>query len=329
MNQAQIDLLSCKKICKYCDQTFTTSEGLNRHAIKAHPFEVEVYSCYTCNKIFTRREIQAQHFKTVQHQINCKRSEGADSQIDTIIDWINMKEDDRFKAYMYEIDNIKPNPAYQKKKTENIPVFEPTLNIPLEADSNMTDPRVEMDAEEEIDNLVDNLIQAMSPMEVENYEEDIIPPPPEFADTVKTVKTEEEAQQLSKIYPDSTDSPDKSHEKSQDLHNAVIKTSKTGLNQSDLTDSDVDVITPIPQDILQILQNSTDLPPETTEKAEKATKKRKSDCIFDILLEKYLKTEEEAENSSKRRSYLPPDLPPDLYQDLSHFILSLPNDRLW
>ena len=60
--------------CKYCDLTFKSSSGFNNHMNRKHPLDITSgLHCYTCNKAFTKREIMYQHYKTVLHQINCKK----------------------------------------------------------------------------------------------------------------------------------------------------------------------------------------------------------------------------------------------------------------
>ena len=49
---------------------------------RKHPLDVTSgLHCYTCNKPFTKREILYQHYKTVLHQINCKKAQKEESDM--------------------------------------------------------------------------------------------------------------------------------------------------------------------------------------------------------------------------------------------------------
>ena len=75
MAQANIDLIGSTRKCRYCDKTFKSEAGENNHMKRIHPLDMESDArCWTCNKPFTKRQMLYQHFSTVQHQINCKKS---------------------------------------------------------------------------------------------------------------------------------------------------------------------------------------------------------------------------------------------------------------
>ena len=43
-------------------------------------------------------------YSTVLHQFNCKKYDGADSQIENITHWLEIQDRERYYAYLYEID---------------------------------------------------------------------------------------------------------------------------------------------------------------------------------------------------------------------------------
>ena len=114
--------------CEFCTGTFKSRTGLQYHIHKKHTLDTSSgLTCYTCNKIFTKRDLIENHFKTVKHQIECKR----------------LLEEDRvemtssnYRQNLYKMNNFRYRP-YQPKRVN----FVQTTLIPLESETDQQDPR--------------------------------------------------------------------------------------------------------------------------------------------------------------------------------------------
>ena len=106
----------CKKICK-------STAGLMSHMNRIHPLDSPSgLTCYTCNKLFTNRDLIENHYKTVKHKLECKklrRMEGVERttpEEDIRQYWKNLLEITQFKAPEY-----KPR-TWQNEETSSIKV---------------------------------------------------------------------------------------------------------------------------------------------------------------------------------------------------------------
>ena len=118
--------------CKFCTRTFKSKSGLQYHMQKMHPLDVDSgLSCFTCNKTFSKRDLIENHFKTVKHQLECKRLMKSDR--------VDMTTSE-YRKRLFQIDNFTCRP-YRKRKWES----DETLDIPLEKEENLhiSDPRLQ------------------------------------------------------------------------------------------------------------------------------------------------------------------------------------------
>ena len=158
MAQATVIQNGKKRSCKYCSKTCISDVGMSHHMRLKHPEKIKLYSCYTCQKDFTTEDMQTKHFSTVLHQFNCKKYDGADSQIENITHWLEIQDKERYYAYLYEIDLI------EKQSTSRNPVpiedlRTTPIEIPLENSIELRDPRLPRREEDHSDEIHAERIQ--------------------------------------------------------------------------------------------------------------------------------------------------------------------------
>ena len=74
MDQIQLEKKEDMHNCKICTQTFKSKAGLQYHMQKIHPLDLTSgLSCFICNKNFTQRYLIENHYRTVRHQIECRK----------------------------------------------------------------------------------------------------------------------------------------------------------------------------------------------------------------------------------------------------------------
>ena len=60
--------------CTYCDFKSKNQAGLINHIHRKHRIEEpSSLECWTCGKQFSKEDLLNQHYKTVLHQINCRK----------------------------------------------------------------------------------------------------------------------------------------------------------------------------------------------------------------------------------------------------------------
>ena len=131
MEKINQNIVETDQNCQFCTRNFKSEQGLNYHMQKIHPLDLTSgLSCYTCNKTFTKRDLIENHFKTVKHQLECKKlleEEKREQNCQT------------YRKLLMKMDNFKTRPI--SMKTWDLNRKQP-LNIPLESTSNLEDPRL-------------------------------------------------------------------------------------------------------------------------------------------------------------------------------------------
>ena len=142
--------------CKFCSFTAKSPNGLQNHIHRIHKLETPSgLECWTCGKQFTKQNLIDQHYKTVLHQINCKKSQFQQEEsemppqtIQNIIQEHQEKRENKQKRSFQCIPIEKPGTSdIQKiKRRHEIPFqylrTEPAI-IPLERTMPQSDPRSE------------------------------------------------------------------------------------------------------------------------------------------------------------------------------------------
>ena len=141
--------------CKFCSFTAKSLNGLQNHIHRKHSLETPSgLECWTCGRQFTKQNLIDQHYKTVLHQINCKKlqneekSEMPPQTIQNIIQEHQEKREKQCKR-SFECSLIEePGTSYiQKIKRRHETPFkylrtEPAI-IPLKNTMPQADPRSE------------------------------------------------------------------------------------------------------------------------------------------------------------------------------------------
>ena len=123
MTSTVLEKKDLQQNCKFCTRTFKSKSGLQYHMQKMHPLDVDSgLSCFTCNKTFSKRDLIENHFKTVKHQVECKRLMESD-RVDLTTS--------EYRKRLFQMDNFACRP-YRKRKWES----DETLDIPLEKAEN-------------------------------------------------------------------------------------------------------------------------------------------------------------------------------------------------
>ena len=133
MAQAMIDKLGEKHPCNFCKKICKSTAGFMSHMNRLHPLDSpSSLTCYTCNKLFTNRDLIENHFKTVKHQLECKRLQNEDQVEKTSSE----EEIRRYRSKLLAMNGF-PAPRYQPRTSKS----DKTVEIPLENEIPLEDPR--------------------------------------------------------------------------------------------------------------------------------------------------------------------------------------------
>ena len=141
--------------CKFCSFTAKSPNGLQNHIHRKHSLETPSgLMCWTCGREFTKQNLIDQHYKTVLHQINCKKlekEEKSEMHPQTIQNIIKEHQEKREKQCKWSfqcsvIEEPGTSTTQKTKKSNKTPVkylrTEPAI-IPLENTMPQADPRSE------------------------------------------------------------------------------------------------------------------------------------------------------------------------------------------
>ena len=134
MAQAMIDNLQELYPCDFCTKICKSTAGLMTHMNKMHPLDSPSgLTCYTCNKLFTNRDLIENHYKTVRHQLECKKIKALEQ-----VEMTNPEAEIRkYRKNLLEITHFKA-PEHKPRRWTS----EKTKNIPLESTETLKDPRI-------------------------------------------------------------------------------------------------------------------------------------------------------------------------------------------
>ena len=134
MAQAMIDNLQELHPCDFCTKICKSTTGLMSHMNKMHPLDSPSgLTCYTCNKLFTNRDLIENHYKTVRHQLECKKIKALEQ-----VEITNPEAEIRkYRKNLLEITHFKV-PEYKPRRWSS----EETKKTPLENTETLKDPRL-------------------------------------------------------------------------------------------------------------------------------------------------------------------------------------------
>ena len=133
MVQAMIEELKEEHPCDFCKKICKSNAGLMALMNKMHPFDSpSSLTCYTCNRLFTNRDLIQNHYKTVRHQLECKKMRALE-QVEKTNPEAEIKN---YRKNLLKITHFKA-PNYRPRRWEN----EETRTIPLESKEILEDPR--------------------------------------------------------------------------------------------------------------------------------------------------------------------------------------------
>ena len=103
------------------------------HMNKMHPLDTPSgLTCYTCQKIFTQRDLIENHFKTVKHKLECRKLQKMD-----LVEMTDVQEEDNYRKRLFKRNNFTVKPYIRRDWN-----FKETKEIPLENRFPVTDPRI-------------------------------------------------------------------------------------------------------------------------------------------------------------------------------------------
>ena len=132
MAQAMIEKLE-KHPCDFCKKICKSTAGLMAHMNKMHPLDSPSgLTCYTCNRLFKNRDLIENHYKTVRHQLECKKMRALE-QVKKTNPEAEIKE---YRKNLLKITHFKA-PKYRPRRWE----CGETRIIPLKSHEILEDPR--------------------------------------------------------------------------------------------------------------------------------------------------------------------------------------------
>ena len=134
MAQAMIDKLEEKYPCDFCKKICKSNAALMAHVNKIHPLDSpSSLTCYTCNRLFTNRDLIENHYKTVKHQLECKKMRALE-QVEKTNPEAEIK---KYRKNLLKITHFKA-PEYRPRRWKS----EETKLIPLESQEMLEDLRL-------------------------------------------------------------------------------------------------------------------------------------------------------------------------------------------
>ena len=134
MAQRMIDLREEKHPCSFCTKICKSEAGLMYHINRKHPLDAPSgLTCYTCNKNFTQRDLIKNHYKTVRHQLECKKL-----REEEVVEMTLLEENrEEYRQKLLKMNNFRARPYTPRtwQSTE-------TLEIPLESEETLQDPSI-------------------------------------------------------------------------------------------------------------------------------------------------------------------------------------------
>ena len=134
MAQAMIEKLQENYPCDFCTKICKSTAGLMSHMNKMDPLDSPSgLTCYTCNKLFTNRDLIENQYKTVRHQLECKKMRALEQ-----VEKTNPEAEIRkYRKNLLKITHFKA-PEYRPRRWAS----EETKHIPLESKEILKDPRI-------------------------------------------------------------------------------------------------------------------------------------------------------------------------------------------
>ena len=191
--------------CKICTQTFKSKAGLQYHMQKIHPLDLTSgLSCFTCNKTFTQRDLIENHYRTVRHQIECRK----------------YMEEERVErtSRNYQKNLMKMNNFRYRPNIEKITEFRSTpVEIPLESSTVLPDPRLEKTKKYKRKNSED--AAGITPQKIpEKYLEKDLTVSTEIEDISSPIKEDNTSETNKDIAHEISKESESSHLKTRKLH---------------------------------------------------------------------------------------------------------------
>ena len=111
---------------------FKEGTAFNYHIKKKHVLDTDSgLHHFTCNKVFTKRDLIDNHHETMAHQLECRKL-----KLEEEVKMTKIKEDLEYRRRLFEMNNFKPRPC-----TPGTWKTEATVIIPSNSKEDLQDPR--------------------------------------------------------------------------------------------------------------------------------------------------------------------------------------------